>query len=112
MASCHLPSRGSLCRTLRGGSGETCELLHTMLSIRLSMAALGDVGISTAYGRVVELCHHLLVASASSERLDGFPLPAVAVLVGADVGREGAEPRNSCASRPELRLCLASFRGN
>src|SRR5262249_10251 len=54
-------------------------------------ARAGVDGIGTAHGRVVELAHEL-VAGASSECLDGLPLPAVAVLVGSDVS-PGAGPQ-------------------
>jgi hypothetical protein len=43
-------------------------------------------GISTAHSRVVELCHQL-VPGAAGERLDGFTLPTVAVLVGSNIRR-------------------------
>src|SRR5262249_60703082 len=56
-------------------------------------------GISAAYGRVVELPHQL-VAGTAREGRNGFPLPAVAVLVGSNVGRRASPQvsnrRNFC----------------
>jgi hypothetical protein len=60
----------------------------------------GVDGIRTAHGRVVEFGHHF-VPGARSERLDGFALTTVAVLIGTDVGRRGS---SEVSNRNNFRL--------
>src|SRR5262245_36270778 len=52
-------------------------------------------------GSVVELCDEL-VTGALGEDLDGLPLPAIAVLVGSDIGRGARAKVGEC---PLISLC-------